>query len=240
MRVSKTLSYFLRHAPNLARVGVHMDAAGYVPIADLLKLPQFRGVSEQVIMEVVRTCPKQRFAVTPLVPSIPSPSAPSSAHASEGGPAQGAVLCIRANQGHDPHMGVQEEQLLTRIGPEEAADLDTVVHGTFQVCLPAILRGGLSRMQRQHVHFATSFQAQESVSGLRRGVEVVIAIHLARAIADGIPFFMSSNGVVLTPGEGASGLLPPRYFAAVYRVLKGGQLERMTEREVKEWEAAPK
>ena len=40
-----------------------------------------------------------------------------------------------------------------------------------------------------------------------------IEIDLRTALADGIPFYVASNGVVVT--EGIDGVLPPRYFKRV-------------------------
>ncbi|XP_037694076.1 tRNA 2'-phosphotransferase 1 isoform X2 [Choloepus didactylus] len=41
--------------------------------------------------------------------------------------------------------------------------------------------------------------------------QVAVFIDGAKALADGIPFFCSTNGVILTPGN-ADGFLPPKYF----------------------------
>lgn len=64
-------------------------------------------------------------------------------------------LRVRATQGHSLQ-SVEAEQLLTPLTPEAAAALPCVVHGTLASNLPAIQRGGLRRMTRQHVHFATA------------------------------------------------------------------------------------
>ncbi|XP_022447369.2 tRNA 2'-phosphotransferase 1 isoform X3 [Delphinapterus leucas] len=48
-------------------------------------------------------------------------------------------------------------------------------------------------------------------SGMRPNCEVAVFINGPLALADGIPFFRSANGVILTPGN-ADGVLPPKYF----------------------------
>jgi putative RNA 2'-phosphotransferase len=60
---SKFLSYVLRHAPE--SVGVTMDPAGWVDIDELIELagPQ-RGLSVELIAEVVAANDKQRFALS--------------------------------------------------------------------------------------------------------------------------------------------------------------------------------
>lgn len=98
---------------------------------------------------------------------------------------------------------------------------DTVVHGTFHSTWPVILQsGGLRCMGRNHIHFATG-PSLESVlavhdgdtaqgkskpddsrviSGMRRDAQVLIYIDVRKALAAGIPFWRSENGVILSEG----------------------------------------
>lgn len=48
-------------------------------------------------------------------------------------------------------------------------------------------------------------------AGIRPNCEVAVFINGALALTDGIPFFCSANGVILTPGN-AAGFLLPKYF----------------------------
>jgi 2'-phosphotransferase len=51
------------------------------------------------------------------------------------------------------------------------------------------------------------------ISGMRGSCEVVVEINLVKAMREGhLPFFISENKVVLTPGIGDKGYLPPKYF----------------------------
>ena len=53
------------------------------------------------------------------------------------------------------------------------------------------------------------------ISGMRTSSEIIIEVNLARAILDGkIPFHVSQNKVILSPGK-ESGYLPPKYFRTV-------------------------
>lgn len=52
---------------------------------------------------------------------------------------------------------------------------------------------------------------------MRGSAEIQIFLDVAKAIADGIPLYLSSNGVVLSPGLGERGIIAPKYFASVVR-----------------------
>lgn len=186
MRLSKTLSYVLRHGA--LKLGLPMGADGFVPLSALLQLPQFRGFSEEDVRRVVDTNQKQRFALQP------------------GDPSTGPI--IRANQGHS----LQVPELALAPLETAAALPPVLVHGTFWRHWPSILRSGLSCCGRTHIHLAPGLPGDPAVtSGLRGNCEVAVFIHGPLALADGIPFFRSANGVILTPGN-AEGFLPPKYF----------------------------
>merc|ERR1711934_895831 len=73
----------------------------------------------------------------------------------------------------------------------------------------AIRDGGLNRMGRQHIHFALGEKGQVK-SGMRGTCDLLIYIDLAAALADGIEFLVSANGVMLSPG--VDGVIAPCYF----------------------------
>ncbi len=59
----------------------------------------------------------------------------------------------------------------------------TVVHGTYAKKLPAIEKSGLSRMARNHIHFAKGLPGQNQViSGMRQDCNVHIYVHVPTAI----------------------------------------------------------
>ncbi|HEY4244934.1 MAG TPA: RNA 2'-phosphotransferase [Kofleriaceae bacterium] len=64
-RISKFLSLVLRHEP--AKIGIALDAAGWVPIADLLAglARANRALTRAQLDDVVATNSKQRFALSP-------------------------------------------------------------------------------------------------------------------------------------------------------------------------------
>jgi 2'-phosphotransferase len=54
------------------------------------------------------------------------------------------------------------------------------------------------------------------ISGMRGSCEVVVEINIVKAIKVGkIPFSISENNVILSPGIGDQGFLPPKYFRQV-------------------------
>ena len=57
----------------------------------------------------------------------------------------------------------------------------------------------------------------EVISGMRQECTVFIYVDVAKAMADGIPFFVSENGVVLCEGEGERGFLSTKYFKKVVK-----------------------
>lgn len=73
-------------------------------------------------------------------------------------------------------------------------------------------------MGRNHVHFATGLPGDEKgvVSGMRRDAEVLVYVDVERALREeeGMKWWISENGVVLTEGDG-EGLVPCRLFKEV-------------------------
>lgn len=93
----------------------------------------------------------------------------------------------------------------------------TVIHGTYLKCWPQIKAEGLCRMRRQHIHLAKGTLADKTViSGLRQNAQIYIYVDLEKALCDGIRFYESENGVILTSGN-ENGYLEPKYF---FKVVK--------------------
>ena len=51
--------------------------------------------------------------------------------------------------------------------------------------------------------------------GLRCRSEVVVYIDIQAAMRDGIAFYLSENGVILTRGEDEKGVLPAKYISEI-------------------------
>jgi len=100
------------------------------------------------------------------------------------------------------------------------------VHGTTKEAWALIEKTGLNRMARKHIHFrSVSPQhivlchiadaiwpayagpvcrsshppgSKDVISGMRSSSQVFIHVDLEKALADGVKFFVSGNGVILT------------------------------------------
>lgn len=95
---------------------------------------------------------------------------------------------IRANQGHS----VEVDLGLAPLAPPAV-----LLHGTTSRLLPAILKEGLTKRARHHVHLSES-SATATAVGARRGDAVLLKVDAARMHADGHLFYRSANGVWLT------------------------------------------
>lgn len=186
--LSKLLSKILRHKANEEHLQI--DEAGYIKVADLLNHQFFRQkYTVDDIKRVVLTNDKQRF-------SLKTDS-------------QG-FLEICANQGHSI-AGVDKLDLLPITEPQSF----DVIHGTYFKNWNKIREEGLSRMNRNHIHFAKGSPTDSSViSGIRKNCDIFIYINLPLALLDGLKFFLSPNEVVLSPGD-ESGIISPKYFLKV-------------------------
>jgi 2'-phosphotransferase len=135
------------------------------------------------------------------------------------------ILCIRANQGHSIP-GIDPDRLLTRLTPEELVGTAVVVHGTNVGAWEKRIRTeGLRRMKRNHIHFATGTPRKDRggasgghnavvvVSGMRKSCQVYVYVDAMKCARDGIEFYRSDNGVLLT--SGINGTLATEFFSHV-------------------------
>lgn len=95
---------------------------------------------------------------------------------------------IRANQGHSIEVDVE----LRQTEPPEF-----LYHGTASRFLDIILKEGIIKMSRQHVHLSAAKDTAVQV-GSRHGKPVVLVVQSGEMARQGIPFFLSENGVWLT------------------------------------------
>jgi putative RNA 2'-phosphotransferase len=97
-------------------------------------------------------------------------------------------LKIRANQGHSTEVDLQ-------LQPQTPPDI--LFHGTSTDALGAILKDGLQRMARHHVHLSTDKEMMLKV-GQRHGKPVLVKVKAKEMSEAGYKFYLSDNGVWLT------------------------------------------
>ncbi|OWP87928.1 RNA 2'-phosphotransferase [Flavobacterium covae] len=103
---------------------------------------------------------------------------------------------IRANQGHSISVDLE---LQPQTPPDE------LYHGTVAKFMDAILKDGLQKMSRQHVHLSKDKETAIKV-GNRRGGAIILKINTHQMTKDGYLFYCSENGVWLTDE------VPPKYI----------------------------
>lgn len=191
IRISKAMSYVLRHGAE--KEGIMMNSGGWVRMEDLLQnlRKKNKQLTLDVVHEVVEHNEKKRFEVMQD---------------------KDGLEWIRAAQGHTMD-SVKSEDLLTKI--EDPFKYLTVVHGTYREPLPLIMKGGLNKMARNHVHMALGMPSSGVISGMRNSCEIVVEVNMVKAIYNNCPFYISSNEVILSAGVGDSGAIPPQFFSSV-------------------------
>ena len=213
--LSKTMSWALRHKLYDEKYNLQPVVEGYVSVERLMSMPEMqarpaeKSVTVEEIKMAVDTDEKQRFKLW------------------QDEDLDGKIF-IRANQGHSkppPREGEEEkekekekktaavilddEKMMTRI----TTPLPVCVHGTNKDAWKKIKNTGLRPMGRLHIHFACEGPGKKPISGMRENSQVKIFVDMERAMKDGIEFFLSDNGVILSRGK--DGVIAPEYFAKV-------------------------
>jgi RNA:NAD 2'-phosphotransferase (TPT1/KptA family) len=204
-KISKSLSYILRHGAE--KEGIEMGSDGFILLSDILAKPNFKGVTIAQIESIVENNDKQRFKLETRI----NPKTNQEA------------LYIRANQGHTI-TNVKADELLKPVTDiSQLSSLWTVspvmVHGTYKANWDPIKKTGLSRMSRQHIHFAIGEPDKDQViSGMRKTCDIYIYVDIKKLLHDKIPIYISDNNVLLSPGVGDTGIIPQTYFKKVIDV----------------------
>mmetsp|Transcript_15219 Transcript_15219/g.17935 ORF Transcript_15219/g.17935 Transcript_15219/m.17935 type:complete len:130 (-) Transcript_15219:934-1323(-) len=117
---------------------------------------------------------------------------------------------------------VNPDLLLKRISDAADERIQVCIHGTYFAAWKTIQQQGLSRMKRNHIHFASGLPEDDQViSGMRKSCQIYIFIDLPKAFSLGIKFFRSDNGVILSPGIEPQGSIPPTCFSKVIEARTG-------------------
>lgn len=95
---------------------------------------------------------------------------------------------IRANQGHSVQIDLDYKPTLPP---------DILYHGTAARFVDSILKTGLEKRNRHHVHLSADLETASAV-GNRHGKLVIFEVLAGKMHANGFEFFVSDNGVWLT------------------------------------------
>ncbi len=94
---------------------------------------------------------------------------------------------IRANQGHSINVDLQ---LKKEIPPKK------LYHGTAEKFYDEIIKKGILKQTRNHVHLSTDIETA-TIVGKRHGNPIILEINSKKMYEDGIDFYLSENGVWL-------------------------------------------
>ena len=205
IEISKALSLILRHQAADLEIKIRSD--GYCALDDVLatRILQKLQVTRTDVESVVKKSKKRRFNVM-----------------NEDG-----TRYIRAANGHSL-TEVEDCRLSSRQFSLADPDLpDQCVHGTYRQYFDKIQQIGLiaggddHRHSRNHIHF-NRFRPgdRRNMSGMRHDCDVAIWIDLRKALHDGIPFYLSTNQIIFSPGR--DGIIPTEYFTWA-RDLRNGE-----------------
>ncbi len=193
---SKKLTQILRH--QIKHYNLNMTTEGFVNINDIfsLNLKEFKNINLDDIKEIVATNNKKRLELK-YVNDISSNTMEIN-------------VFIRATQGHNTDVG----NMIDDTKALELIDLSThiqyIYHGTKYEYLDSILKDGLKRMNRKHIHFVENINRDEQISGFKKISNAILKIDMKKCMEDGIVFYKSTNDVILT--EGIDGIIPTKYI----------------------------
>ncbi|XP_044583685.1 tRNA 2'-phosphotransferase 1 isoform X2 [Cotesia glomerata] len=163
------------------REGLNIAKDGFVLANDILL--KLDGIGLQDIERIVKNDEKQRYTLI-----------------------SDKVWKIKANQGHS----ITTVDNLSLKPIKTNPDFD-IIHGTYYKYWTNIKYQGLSRVNRNYIHFAKGLNF---ICGLRQSAEVFIYIDFKKATDVGLEFFESENGVILCNGN-HNGIIQPKFFLKV-------------------------
>lgn len=193
-KASRKLTQILRH--KIVYYNLIMNDEGYVKVTDIyrLKLNDLKNINNNDINQIVETNEKKRFELKII----------------------NEELFIRATQGHHTNVGqfINDSKSLTKITLSDNIESNIFIyHGTKKEYLNSIIKYGLNRMNRKHIHFVENINKDKQTSGFKNASDIILKIDMKLCIEDGIIFYKSSNNVILT--EGINGLISSKYIIEI-------------------------
>lgn len=183
--LSKALLFILRHGA--LKLEYCLLPGRFLHVEDILQRQgDLKNVTLEDVMRVVQAVNKQRLSL-----KIDAGS---------------QMYKIRANHWHSMHVEDFDLEPLLR-----ASDCTYAVHETQLVVLESILKKGLSRMGRNHIHLITG-----DIDELKKSKEVLIYLDVQKALDGGYSFFRSGDRVILCPGN-HDGVIPTKFLKGIYQ-----------------------
>lgn len=185
-RASRELIKILRH--EVIKYGFTLYN-GFVKLDDIfdLKIPNLNNISKADIDFIVESNNKKRFDLEII----------------------NDLYYIKAANGHKKEVG---DLMNFTIITEPSANC---VHGTERIYIDSIKLNGLNSGERKHIHMVEQINENEQTSGYKINSNVLIHIDMAQCMADGMIFYRSTNGVILSEGFGTPGIIPSKYFLKI-------------------------
>ena len=110
-------------------------------------------------------------------------------------------VMIRASQGHSVDV---------ELGYKKSIPPDFLYHGTASNNVDSIMKKGINKGSRHHVHLSLDIETARNV-GQRHGNPVVLTIRSGDMSKEGMSFYLSANGVWLTEH------VNPEFIKPVYK-----------------------
>lgn len=96
---------------------------------------------------------------------------------------------IKANQGHS--INIEHDF-------KKVSNIGNLYHGTKKEYLHSIMKLGLLKGNRHHVHLSSDLNTAKIVANRRKGENVILEINASEMLKDGVEIFKSDNNVLLT------------------------------------------
>ncbi len=188
---SRKITKILRH--QIKDYDLTMTKEGYVSLFDIyrLNLKELQNIYIDDIKEIVATSEKKRLEL-------------KSINEKEN------RIFIRATQGHNLIVGNMIDDNLAFKHIDLSTHIQYIYHGTKYEYLDLILKDGLKRMNRKHIHFVENINRDKQISGFKKISNAILKIDMKKCMEDGIVFYKSTNDVILT--EGIDGIIPTKYI----------------------------
>ena len=189
--LSRTLTFILRH--DFINKDLQCDESGYINVKDIFLNYSISPISDKELELLVETNDKKRFDLI----------------------IKQDEYYIRSNQGHSYKIGLLIKDIL--LFKKIETPLHFCAHGTKKENIDSIIKNGLQRKNRKHIHFVNQIIRDKQLSGYKKESNVIIIIDMKKCLEAGMFFFQSMNNVILT--EGINGTIDAYFFIKIKEII---------------------